>query len=878
MDTRAAIGIVGRDEERGALRSFVTGERGGALVVLGESGIGKTALLDEAAELAAQQGRTVVRVAGVEAEAGLDYAGLHQILYPLLGVSAELDGGAREVFETVFGQRADAPPSVLTLGIAVLALFEAAGPLVLVLDDAQWLDPASAGVCGFVARRLRGPAAMLVAGRSEVAAQWDGAALLELEPLSDAAAAELLDRRYPELPPRTRRRTLENAGGNPLALLELPTHIAAGTDDLDDEPAVPVPHKLRRIYSDRIAALDPAVRVELLRGALDPAYPLREEAPGLLEIEPASGGYVFRHPLVRAAVIGAATPEQRREAHAALAASCFDDLERRAGHLAAAATGPDDTVAALLETAAAAAIRRGGAGAAVALLTRAARLSTAEPDRSRRLGDAAFVAGHAARLDRAQRIVRAESAAEVLASAYAAFYGDGDIRDSYRRVAATIEALSRETSEPTATLTRLIDLLIAMSQYAGDAETWSRTRRLLDGLGALVTARSRLYLDTWGDVVRHGAGAAERVLREAAQPEPTPWDVTRLAVSAYHLDLAGEFRPRLQRMVDRELDTGAVASGIVMAHVIMLDQLASGEWDAAEATGLRALERATELGFELFVRQTRGYLGYLAALRGRVEQAGEARAEIESWARPRGLGFLTQLADAIGALTALSSGDYETAYGCATALTAPGEFTPYAYQAPRTLLDLVEAAVYSGRLAEARAHVRAARAARLETISPRLAILTHGAGALVADDAAALVAAAENHPAAGRFPFELARLRLAHGIRLRHSNSRTAARPYLTAAAADFDRLGAAPWAARAHAELRAIGVRAAAAEPAALTEQERRIAELAAAGLTNKEIGRQLYLSPRTVSSHLYRVFPKLGITTRAALRDALARELTGV
>jgi DNA-binding CsgD family transcriptional regulator len=411
---------------------------------------------------------------------------------------------------------------------------------------------------------------------------------------------------------------------------------------------------------------------------------------------------------------------------------------------------------------------------------------------------------------------------------------------------------------------------------------WTSTRDLLAGMGELLPPRSRIYRDSWSDVVRHGAGVAPRVESAAARlAELEPWDVTRLAVSSYHLDIAVDYRPHLQRIVDRELETGAVASGIVMLHLIMLDQTSTGEWDEAERTGLRSLRRAVDLGYDLFAHQSRGYLAQLAALRGRLDEARELQAVVDSWARPRGLGFLTQAADAAGTTAALTAGDFEAAYLHAIGITPPGEFAPYAYQASRGLLDLVEAAVHTGRAEEARAHAAAAWDAGLPAISPRLAILTFGATAMTADGdarAADMVARAESHPSAARFPFELARIRSAHGLRLRHANSRTAARHYLSAAAASFDRLGAAAWAERARTELRPLGVgvsgAGAAAEPATLTWQERRIADLAAAGLSNKEIGVQLHLSPRTVGSHLYRIFPKLGITTRAALRDALTRD----
>ncbi|RKT19085.1 regulatory LuxR family protein [Streptomyces sp. 1114.5] len=913
--------MVGREDEQAELVAFVTSATGQALVLRGETGVGKSSLLGHAAALAEQEGHVVLRAAGVEAESELPYAGLHQFLHPLLADVARLDDGTRAVFDAVFGGVQGDPPSVMALGIAVLSLLSlssAQRPLLLVLDDAQWLDDSSADICGFVGRRLAGsPARMLVAVRTDLTSRFDTAALPELPitALTDEDAARLLDHRYPELSRRVRRIVLEQAQGNPLALVELPAHFAGRSSDLPVEDligqhGVPLPRRLQRLFGTRIAALDERVRTQLLMGALDGAgtpsgtdagpgtrYSMRDAdtavAAGLLDIDVVTADLVFRHPLVRSAVMRMATPNQRRAAHLALAQFHRENLERRATHLAAATVDPDEDVAGILEAAAESATRRGGALAAVTWLTRAAELSENHADRSRRLTNAAFVAGHAARLGQAHRLVQADlapgstdSPASVLAAAYRALYQDGDVRSTHRQVSAAIEklrdagtAIAGEAAEPDEVLTRLVILLLAISQFGGDRAAWESTRELLASMGDLVTEHSRLYSDTWSDVTRHGAGWAGPVRQAAANlSELEPWAVTRLGASAYHLDVLSHYRPHLQRVVDRELETGAVATGMVMLHQIMLDQMTAGEWAQAEDTGQRGLDLATEHGHHLFAAQSRAYLAQLAALRGQVGRARDLQAEVDAWARPRGLGFLAQVADSAGATAALSSGDYETAYLYAIGITQPGTFRPYAYQASRTLLDLVEAARYTGRVEQARAHALAARDTGLPKVSPRLALITYGALAMTAEDereAAEMFTRAESHPDADRFPFELARIRLAHGIRVRHVQGPEAARQYVVPAAEAFEQLGAAGWTERARAELRSTGVapRVSTLNLASLTWQERRIADLAASGLTNKEIGQRMHLSPRTVSSHLYRIFPKLGITARAALRDALSR-----
>ncbi|THA76055.1 helix-turn-helix transcriptional regulator [Streptomyces sp. A0642] len=907
--------MVGREREQQVLSAFVAASGGQALVLRGDTGVGKSALLSHLADLAAGDKHRVIRAAGVEAESELLFAGLHQILYPLLPYIDRLDDVHQRVFDVVFGRGESTPPSVMTLGIAVLDLLSLAAsqhPLLLVLDDGQWLDASSTEVCGFVGRRLAGSSVKLVVGlRSDVPSGFDTAALSELPvtTLSEKASEQLLDLHHPGLDARVRRVVLDEAQGNPLALLELPPFVRdSRVGRKPGEPfgytGVPLPLRLQHVYGARIESLGSVVRAELLRGALDGVrsgtsadhsrgtrYRMvdAEEAAacGLVDIDPLSGDFVFRHPLVRSTVVQMATPNERRAAHAALALVHGDDLERRATHLGAFAVDPDEEVAAVLEAAADSATRRGGARAAVAWLTRAAELSESHAERSRRLGGAAFIAGHAGLLDQAQQLVRSdgepgrdESPASVVASAYGALFEDGDVRSTQRRVFAAVEKWRDSGAQDSdEVLTRMVDLLLAINQYASDEVWWERSHELLGSLGDLVSPHSRIYQNAWGDVVRRGTGVHERI-EEAfvGLHHLEPWDVTRLGVAAYHVDTLSHYRPHLQRTVDREVETGAMAAGMTMLHLIMLDQIGVGEWDEAERTGQRCLELTTKHRHVLFAHHTRAYLGLVAALRGDTDRARELQAAVDAWARPRGVGFLTQIADAIGTTTALGEGDYEAAYLHAIGITPPGTFQPYAHQASRTLLDLVEAALHTGRSEQARQHALAAQQAHLPDISPRLALITYGALAMTTTDpteADRLYHRAETHPAATTFPFELARIRLAHGIRLRHTEGRKAARQPLALAAEAFERLGAPAWTERARAELRATGApaRTSSAHLAALTWQERRIADLAAGGLTNKEIGERMHLSPRTVSSHLYRVFPKLGITSRAALRDALGK-----
>ncbi|MER7929835.1 ATP-binding protein, partial [Streptomyces sp. NPDC096057] len=808
--------IVGRESEQEVLSGLVADPAGRVLVLRGDTGVGKSALLDHVADLATDRKHRVIRAAGVEAESELPFAGLHQFLYPLLTYIDRLDDRHRTVFDVVFGRGGQsAPPSVMTLGIAVLDLLSLAAsqkPLLLVLDDGQWFDASSTEVCGFVGRRLTGSSVKLVVGlRRDVPSGFDTAALpgLAVTTLSEKASEQLLDLHHPGLEPHIRRLVLDEAQGNPLALLELPPYVRGGRaehtpEELLGYAGITLPQRLQQVYGARIESLGAAVRAELLRGALDGVgagtaagrtrgtrYRMMDAdeaaACGLLDIDPFSGDFVFRHPLVRSTVVQMATPNERRVAHAHLAGVHREDVERRATHLAAATVDPDEAVASVLESAAESATRRGGALAAVAWLTRAAELSENREERSRRIGDAAFVAGHAGLLDQAQQLVRSdgtsgrpESPAAVVTSAYVSLYEDGDVRSSQRQVLAAVESIRDSgPQESNETLTRLVNLLLAISQYAGDQAGWEQAHELLDSLGDLVPPLSRIYQDAWGDVVRRGTGVGARVDRAFGDlRDLEPWDVSRLGVAAYHVDTLSQFRPHLQRIVDREVETGAMVIGMTMLHLIMLDQIAVGEWAEAERTGQRCLELTTSHRHALFAHHSRAYLGLLAALRGDLDHARTLQATVDTWARPRGIGFLTQITDTIGTTAALTEGDYEAAYLHAIGITPPGTFTPYAHQAPRTLLDLVEAALHTGRTEQARTHALAAHHAHLPDISPRLALLTHGALALTTPDPTQAhhhYHQAETHPHAPHFPYELARIRLAHATRIRHTHGPKAA-------------------------------------------------------------------------------------------------------
>lgn len=893
---RDETALIGRDDELARLEALRGDSGRSALLLRGDAGVGKSALLDVAVERAGIDGWKVLRAAGVEAEQEFALGGLNQMVFSLRDQSADLSAQDRELLAPVFGADPVHQPAPIPLAVAVLNLLAVAAharPLLLVVDDLQWLDAVSATVLSVAGRRLsHNGVRLLAACRPHTGPAFSSAGWTELPlgPLGAADAARLVDQTPLPLSAATRHAILEAAAGNPLALQELP-HCA---DQIDTwAAAVPLTDRLVSVFGGRLRQLDAAVRTELLRAALDGAnvtvggsrYVMQGVDSALeqgLVVVDAWGNTAFRHPLVRAAVIHQASAQERREAHAHLA-TCYQDVPiRHATHLSAATTAPDQTVADLLDRAARLSIRRGGAAVAVDWLRRAAELSTQPTRRTTLLADAAFVAAQSSRFDDAQALLdttedaATESVPAVLTGAYLALYRDGEVTGAHRRVLA---ALRRSEDVDEETLARLVKLALAITLYAGDAHSWEQTDDVIDRLGARVDARALIYRDAWGDVVRRGHTVRARLLEQLdLLGELDPWEVMRLAVAAYYVDGLAEFGATVQRMYERERDRGAVTTAMTMSHLLMLDQLAAGRWADAEQTGQDGLELTRVHRNELFEYQCTAYLGVLAACRGDVEQAREHAGAVIGWSGPRRLGLHLGFAQRAVVLAALAEADYEAAYTAAVRIAEPGEFPACQHQAAEAMLDLVEAAVHTGRDEQARRHAEAAAGLGLGEVSARLGALTTAVLAMTepdADLAGELFASAAANPAIALFPFEHARIRLAHGAWLRRQRRQTQAREELALAADVFDQLGARPWAQRARTELRAAGasVKRAPGEIAPLSAQERRIAELAAAGHSNKEIAAQLYLSPRTVGAHLYRLFPKLGVTSRAALGDVLRR-----
>jgi ATP/maltotriose-dependent transcriptional regulator MalT len=354
--------------------------------------------------------------------------------------------------------------------------------------------------------------------------------------------------------------------------------------------------------------------------------------------------------------------------------------------------------------------------------------------------------------------------------------------------------------------------------------------------------------------------------------------VARVGLACLFVDRLTGCRSALWRILRAGRDGGAVTLSLHALSLLGLDHFMTGEWDAAQALAEEHVSLCRTHNYRLLELVGGVYLqAMLAAARGDDATARTLTGQMTGWAVPRRAGLIVRLAAQARTLSALTRGDFEAAYQSATTITPAGQLADHVPHALWLTLDLTDAAVRTGRHAEAVAHVAAVRQAGAAAFSPRQGLTTGGAAAIAAPhhEAVALFEQALSVAGADRWPFDRARIQLAFGERLRRTKATTDARADLTAALDTFQRLGAAPWTARAGGELRATGLTIGHlpdAGPGSLTPQQLQIATLAAAGLTNKQIGERLYLSPRTVATHLHQLFPKLGVTTRAALRDALA------
>ncbi|QLY29013.1 helix-turn-helix transcriptional regulator [Nocardia huaxiensis] len=902
--------LFGREAEIEVISSFVVDGCGGetALVLSGEPGVGKTALLDAAAEIAAARGVRVLRAAALEFEAELSFGALNQLLQPLSGHIEVLEAAHREALRVVMGSETGAMPTQLVAGAATLALLRAAaqaGALLLIVDDVQWLDLASSMAVIYALRRL-GPAdvRLLAATRTEAGDAFtrSGFRLHEVAPLDAGSAEKLLSAAFPALSTAVRGRLRSDARGNPLALLELPAALRTlhGTAQLPG--VLPLTRRLQGMFADRLDALPAATRRTLLfvvlagaensttieecvrtpegRDALLPA-----ERAGLIRPNPRTGRLEFRHPLLRSAVVESSTSEERRGAHRILADAFAASPQRRAWHLGQAATGPDEDVAAQLETLSQLMVRDGDAGRAAAAMLRAAELSPADGDRARRTARAAYL-GSLLTGDLADsgRLLRAapnpalggRSLPVALAASFQLLNSEGDVTTASRLLLAGLHAAAEEESRDQDTVIEALHTLLSIGFYSGPDGPWTEIDAALERVVVEPEDTLALLRGPFVDPVHSGPKALADLdsALDGLRLSADPVHIVRVATAGTYVDRVGRAREPLRRVIDDGQDGGAVARSIDALFLLAIDDFFCGAWDHLLEITDEGLRLCAELGYVVSSGTGKFLRGLVAAARGDGAAADGLSEEVLMFAAPRRLLVLAHYASHIRCLHALGTSTFGDAYRHAALINPPGDFLPHNPHALWLVLDLTEAAARSGRFEDARAHARGAKAAALEELSPRLAMLVAAAQAVAhPDKAREHFEEALAVPGTERYLFDRARIELLYGEQLRRDRATTEARTHLSTAATLFAELGAEPWVRRTQSELRATGENSPSPGPAALTAREQAVAELAATGLTNKQIGEQLYLSDRTVSTHLYRIFHKLGVTRRSALRDALER-----
>ncbi|MEU4768440.1 AAA family ATPase [Actinosynnema sp. NPDC023794] len=921
--------LLGRDAELKALAELVDGPVGrGGVLLRGEAGTGKSALVAEAVAAATIAGLRVLGTTGAEAERNLPYAGLHQLLYPVRAGVAGLPGPQRDALRTALGLADGPAPGAYLVGLAALTLLaeeSANRPLLVVAEDVHWLDRATLDVLAFVARRIESEPVVLLATLrdGEPTPLLDaGLSLMTVGRLSDEVAAGVLDSVAPGLTPVARERVLAQAAGNPLALVELPTV----AEPLGPDPVLPLTDRLERAFTARVAALPAPTRTALLVAALNqsdlvletleaaglilgsagpavlapevgtPAAPVLGAAgePGTLTsdilapavearlIELAGPVSTFRHPLIRSAVPAAATFDERRQAHLALAETLVARPDRRAWHRAAATSGTDEDVAIELEQAAERARRRGGLAAAVAALEQAARLSGSRSQRAARLLRAAELAVEVGRRDTAERLVRDAQALDLTPHQRATAgwvlsgFEDG-VREDVSRVAelgglaasvaddGQVDAAARILwgaamrcfwAEPgpdaRRSLLEVADRLpvgahepavVAITAYVAPFE---RGDAVLTELRALVGATGTdPEVDRYLGSAALQVGAFDLAARSSSAAAPGLRAQGRLGLLARALAVEAWCRTRLGDL------TAAVP---VAAEAATLARETRQPFMHGLATAVQAE-----------IAALRGDHGRAAALAGEAERVGLAAG-----ARP----VLATVRLATG-ISASGEGRFEDAFADLSRLHDPADPSYHLALRAYCLPELTEAAVRAGRTDAVRDIVRDLELPAASTPSPALHIGLRYARAVLApnDEAKPLFTAALRADLTG-WPAERGRLHLAFGEWLRRQRRVVESRTHLRAARDTFDALGMAAWGERARRELRGAGESSPNRDPDArekLTPHELGIARLAAEGLTNREIGQRLFLSHRTVGTHLHRIFPKLGVTSRADLGKAL-------
>jgi DNA-binding CsgD family transcriptional regulator len=896
-----------RESDRRQLRRLIRPGSGIRVVtVRGAAGLGKTTLLTGLAGAAAGAGWRVLRAAGSTAEARLSLAGLHQLLRPLLDGAAELPPAQRAAFSAAFGLGDESRPAdPLQLYLACLTLLSqqsGRAALLLVVDDAQWIDQATLDILGFIARRLADdPIALALGSREAVTADLGpDSRTIDLVPLTAREANQLLDRQPAAPAGETRTAILEQAAGNPLGLVELTRAAAAAPAGAAgwSGRTLPLTERLRQSFTASARTLPAQTQQALLLLAADDNTELNlsylsgplgvpaaawepAQAAGLVSVS--AGSAAFSHPLIRSAVYQAASPAARSAAHRALAAVLQQQPERQAWQLAAAATGPDEALVKRLRSMADDARARGRYETAAAVLQRAAELSAEPQAAAELLASAAAAIGWAGQVDRvislASRALELKPEPAVRRSASQLLGWALSFTFQHDKLVAEMSDLATELADHDRLLAWATASLAASSAYySGDDALHQRVLGVLHTLnGGLPPWQPATGLGPVAQAMALWCGTALQPLTDRAAKLRAIRSLTDPAGPEMHIPLAAaalvaDDPRRAVILRDQAKGTPALLGNGAALMVITWSLLETGQWeDALEYAG-----RARTLSgiyHEPVVRASvTTAAAYIAACRGHSAAAAEDAMSVLGMSGLTARSTMGARAHHAMGLAALAADRPDEAFDWLRRLVADDGRAAHNREALFGLLDLAEAGRRTGRQAEASHLVEGAFAATEGELSPRILQARALSRAVLAagPEAEEHFLAALSEADGDHVPFERARVQLSYGQWLHRERRDKDARPYLSAAAHVFRRLAATPWLEAATREQRAAGVRADPAPAdalAGLSPSERQVVLLAAAGLTNPEIAARLFVSPRTVGSHLYRSFTKLGVSNRNQL-----------
>ena len=873
--------------------------------------MGKSALQAAVVDEARARGFTVLAARGSESETHLPFASLHQVLRPILSRSANLSARQRDALLSGFGMSDVAAPDPFLIALAVLELVVDAArqaPVLLSLDDMHWMDEPSVDVAAFVARRIEGERVMLLASvraGSTLLADNPSMEWVTVAGIDESSASILIDERAPDLTPVLRERVLREADGNPLALLEFPVAMRSGRlgwTELSED--LPMTVRLERAFASRVGHLPAATRALLTVAALDDGTDLAEmlAAAGIivgtevgleaaqsaldegLLISDGASAY-FRHPLVRSALRHATPLAQRQSGHAALAQVLSDPYpDRAAWHRASSITGADEQVAAELEQAAQSAFRRGALVSAVAWLQRAAALSPDPLVRGARLLSAAEIAFELGRFSHVEQIKRQVAGMALRPRDQSRLaWLEGVFDDGSSREAAEMRRLVSMAGQAIRTddtdLAAQLLIGAARRSWWSDPGTDVRHEIVLTARRASLPDNDPRLLAICGLSQSHESGpfVIGQLSQWPADAHGQPQAAGLLGIAAF---CTGDFARAVGFLSTPIEALRAQGRLSLLAEALAIRAWAAiylGSFDLARSAD-EAVRLADETGQTLWAATARIAIAVLGAIRGSRDSDAALLADAERVALRMPIATSSLLAGVQLArgLAELSAASYEQAYREMRRVFDPADPAFQRVQQVWALSYLADAAAPTGRQDDARALLAAVERISGDDPAPGARIALEYARAVLAEDATAEALFHAALDGGGRrLPWHRARAELAYGSWLRRHRRIVESRVPLRAARGTFDALGARAWAERADQELRATGEggwQPTVSQAELLSPQEAQIAQLAARGLSNREIAQRLYLSHRTISSHLYRIFPKLGITSRAQLAAVLS------